>query len=240
MEICVITHLPTDMTFAQLIGIDEIDVVASACASFDGVCVASEMILAPIAVRDLEYVPYNPEDPEGTTYWIWDDPVEEGPGDDPLVTRNIAGNNRGWVSMNCAGYPTPPNCADVGASTLVDWMEHGYPEEFGPAPIWVRGDNGVKARPVAITSSRIGDILKIPVYGGPVAPEADHDGSGEPIQEIWPGKAYYHIIDFKCFVVTEVIATGNPKGIAGHFLPSCTGAGEPGCESDFKTFFLTE
>ncbi len=238
-EITVVAHTTAQMTFARVVGLDETTVSARASASFDGICTAGKMILAPVTIKNLPYEVYDADRPVETTYYIWDDPVEEGP--DPLSSNNIAGNNRGWLSMNCYGYGLPPdipNCANVGASTLADWMLNGYNSDF---PIgskqWVRGDNGVKTYPVAITQARIGDVLIVPLFD---EPDPGDPIEGEAIQEIHPGKAYYHINDAKCFLVTDVIATGNPKGIAGHFLPSCVVAGEPGCESDVKTIFLTE
>jgi hypothetical protein len=237
--ITVLAHTTTEMTFARLLGLEQVPVTARASASYAGVCTAGRMTLAPIAIKHYDYEEWDPDRPVETTYYIWDDDVEEGP--DPLSTNNIAGNNRSWLTMYCHGYGLPPdipNCANCGASTLTDWMLNGYDQEF---PIgekrWVRGDNGVKNRPVAITEARIGDILIIPIYD---EPDPGDPIEGDAIQEIHPGKAYYHINDALCFEVTAVIATGNPKGIEGHFLPSCLIAGEPGCESVVKTVFLTE
>jgi hypothetical protein len=237
--ITVLAHTNAEMTFAQVLGLEQVPVTARASASYDGVCTAGKMTLAPIAIKNLPFEDFDPERPDETTYYIWDDPVEEGP--DPLSSNNIAGNNRSWLTMYCHGYGLPediPECANCGASTLTDWMLNGYNQEF---PIgekqWVRGDNGVKNRPVAITEARIGDILIIPLYD---EPDPGDPIEGDAIQEIHPGKAYYHINDAECFLVTAVIATGNPKGIEGHFLPSCVIAGAPGCESVVKTVFLTE
>jgi hypothetical protein len=85
-------------------------------------------------------------------------------------------------------------------------MRHGYPGEVEVGS-WLRGDNGVKNHPVAITATRVGETLIIPIY--------------DLIDEIYPGKPYYRIKRLACFEVIEVIATGNPKGIRGRIV-QCT------------------
>ncbi len=231
-EITVVAHTTAQMTFARVVGLDETTVSARASASFSGICTAGKMTLAPIAIKKFTWITETDvTNPSAPLYTIWDDDVEEGP--DPESSHNIAGNNRGWLTMYCAGYPVPPECGDAGADLLSEWMLNGYNGEVDLSQVWIRGSSGVKTRPVAITQARIGDILLIPVYMPPAEGE-------DPIQELHPGKAYYYINDVACFYVKEVISTGNPKGIRGYFLGSCVAAGEPGCESAVKMVFLTE
>jgi hypothetical protein len=85
---------------------------------------------------------------------------------------------------------------------VTEWMMTGYP---GVAKVrtWMRGDSGLMTRPVAITQVRVGEVILIGIY----------DAS----ENLHPGKAYYHIKRFAAFEVTDIFATGNPKGIRGNF-----------------------
>jgi hypothetical protein len=244
-KITVIAHTNADMTFARVIGLQEVDVSARASASFASIALGGDAgpgTLAPVAIYKQDFVTVtNPISPPmgAPTYFIWDDDTEESPQD----PYNIAGNLRGWLNLDCRGPVTGtiPRCATAGASLLTDWMLYGYPHPVSfRSKLWIRGDNGVKARPVAITAARIGDVLHIPLYYEVAAGEPG--GPGDAIQELYPGDSYYHIVDLACFYVTGVEATGNPKGIRGYFMGSCAMSGKPGYDnnSPVKTIFLTE
>jgi hypothetical protein len=72
----------------------------------------------------------------------------------------------------------------------------------------------------------VGQVLYIAIY--------------DDIQDLHPGKPYYHIKKFAAFLVTQVHATGNPKGIEGQFkryvIPAAPGGGEDG---GLRTVVLT-
>jgi hypothetical protein len=254
-KITVVAHTTTDMTFARVIGLRDVDVSAKASASYASLMLGGDAgpgVLAPIALRACpageqcwDYVddPTQPGDAEPTT--IWDDDTYEGPWD----AYNVAGNNRGWLNLDCRGYPAEgqtlpegvPRCATAGASLLTEWMLNGYPDPVSfDSYLWIRGDNGVKARPVAITEARIGTYMAIPIFDD--VPAGSPGGPGEAIQALYPGDTYYHIVDLACFYVTGVQATGNPKGLTGLFTTGCAFAGSPGegWDSAVRTVFLTE
>jgi hypothetical protein len=239
----VTAHKDLSMSFAVILGIDEVTVIARAAAGTFGGIKETKGILAPIALYEPEdeiWYEYDPccdeEDPDPPCpvtceFTIWDDTTEdsdEGPWD-----GEVSGNLRGWSSPNCAGcHPADPecdpedaapSCGDAGADLLAEWMRHGYPGEV-VVDSWMRGDNGVKTHPVAITATRVGEILIIPLF--------------DDVEDLYPGKAYYHIKRLACFLVLEVIATGNPKGIHGRVV-NCTVPGviDPGLEGA-RTFRL--
>jgi len=63
----------------------------------------------------------------------------------------------------------------------------------------------------------------------------------DDIQDLHPGKPYYHVIKFAAFEVTAVHATGNPKGIEGIFRYYVTGA--PSDDDDdggLRTLVMTQ
>lgn len=209
--ITVVAHKSTEMTFARVVGVNQVTVDARASATFKPVAETGDM--APIAIKDFAFE-------YSETYTIWDDDVEDPP--DP-TTGNISGNNRGWLNLDCV---YPEECGDAGSSLLTEWMQYGYPGTV-ETETWIRGSSGVKTRPVAITQTRIGDVLKIAVY--------------VDIQDKHPGKAYYHVKKFAAFRVTRVHATGNPKGIEGKFEKWVT-PGRPGDGDDggLRTIVLTQ
>jgi len=128
-----------------------------------------------------------------TTYTIWDDVAERDP-----ATGYISGSYRGWLNLRCI-YPM--DCPVAGAQDLKDWMHSGYPAKV-KLNQWIRGDGGVKA--AVIQQAYVGQELRIPVY--------DH------VETKYENKAYYHVLTFAVFKVSEVIATGSPKGIRGKFI----------------------
>jgi hypothetical protein len=264
-EITVVTHKDTGMTFARLIGMHEVDVVARASASYASILFGGDTgpgVIAPITIRTCppgescwHVVPPEQLDEEHPDWLvsIWDDDTWEGPWD----PYNLAGNNRGWLNMDCRGHPDyeggqvlpegVPRCATAGASLLTDWMLNGYDQTVNwDTHLWIRGDNGVKARPVAITAARVDTYMGVPLFDDvrcddahcpePVCP-------GDAIQALYPGDTYYHIVALGCFYVKHVHATGNPKGIDGYFTTGCAFTGKPGdgsTGSPVRTFFLTE
>ena len=224
-EVWVTAHKDVPMAFGVILGIDELTVIARAAAGTFGGVREVRGILAPIALYEPEDELWYLHDPCcdgadpgacGVTceFTIWDDKTEDS--DDGPWDGSVSGNLRGWMSPNCAGcHPddpdcdpedAAPSCGDAGASTLAEWMRHGYPGEV-EVGTWLRGDDGVKAHPVAITATRVGETLIIPLY--------------DQIEDLHPGKPYFHIKRLACFEVIEVIATGNPKGIRGRIV-QCT------------------
>jgi hypothetical protein len=240
--IWVTTHKDVPMTFAVIVGIEEVTVSGRAAAATFGGVKEAKGIFAPIAL----YEPWNeiwyepcceegeepPDCPEICEFTIWDDTTEDsdaGPWD-----GSVSGNLRGWASPNCTGCnPHDPECApedavpecgDAGSSLLAEWMRNGYPGVVTTGT-WMRGDNGVKTHPVAITATRVGEVLIIAIY--------------DEIQDLYSGKAYYHIKRLVCFEVLEVIATGNPKGLYGRVV-NCTipGVIDPSDDEGARTFRL--
>jgi hypothetical protein len=136
----------------------------------------------------IKYYPYLYDTP----YVIWDDTAERDPS-----TGYISGSYRGWLNLQCI-YPM--DCAAAGAQDLKEWMHYGYPARV-KMDQWIRGDGGVKA--AVIQQAYVGQELKLPIY--------DH------IDTLYQNETYYHVITFAVFKVTEVISSGNPKGIRGYF-----------------------
>lgn len=208
--ITVVAQKDTEMTFAQMVGVTQVDVRAIAEAKYAPI--GAVRGLAPIAIISFPYE-YD------TPYTIWDDDTVEPP--DP-ESGDIAGNMRGWLSFDCV---FPDECGDAGASLLTEWMLNGYPG-MRSSKLWYRGSSGIKTKPVAITQTRVGEILYIPVY--------------DDIVDMYPGKPYYHVVRFAAFEVTAVYATSNPKGIEGVFK-EYVAAGPPddgGPDGGLRTIYL--
>jgi hypothetical protein len=151
-----------------------------------------------------------------TPYVIWDDDSERDP-----LSGYISGSYRGWLNLPCV-YPM--DCGAAGASDLKDWMINGCDAETR-VDTWIRGDNGVKAS--VIQQAHVGQILQIVVY--------------DQIDSLYANKTYYHAIKFAAFKVTQVYATGNPKGIRGEFQYYFT-AGPPsdGDDGGWRVVDLTQ
>jgi hypothetical protein len=137
-------------------------------------------------------------------YTIWDDTKESDP-----YSGNIQGSGRGWLCLTCV---YPQDCGTCGTSELVPWMREGF---GGTVTVgtYIRGDSGVKTP--CIQYAMVGDLLTVVVY--------------DRIEQKYPGKDYYHALKLAAFKVTQVYATGNPKGIRGEFQYYVT-AGPPGTE----------
>lgn len=204
--VTVVTHKNAEMTFARVVGVNQVNVSAQAAATFAPLRATSN--LAPIAVQNFLYQ-------FDSTYTIWDDDTDEPP--DP-TTGDITGNHRGWLNLACAGCDppregcdSPPSCGDGGASNLKEWMRNGYPGTT-ELDTWIRGSHGTKTS--VIKQAYVGQLLKVAVY--------------DNIDTLYPGKSYYHVVKFAAFKVTRVHFTGNPKGIEGQFK----GYVSPGPPSD--------
>jgi len=141
-----------------------------------------------------------------TPYVIWDDDSERDP-----LTGYISGSYRGWLNLDCV-YPA--DCGAAGADQLKHDMIYGS-NSLTHVNTWIRGDSGVKA--AVIQQAHVGQILYIVVY--------------DSIEAKYENKTYYHAIKFAAFKVTQVYATGNPKGIRGEFQYYVT-AGPPGDGED--------
>lgn len=151
-----------------------------------------------------------------TLYTIWDDERDMDP-----LTGNISGSYRGWLNLPCV---YPQSCGAVGSDLLKEWMTNGW---SGTARVntWIAGDGGVKA--AVIQQAQVGQVLNIIVY--------------DRMEQKYSGSFYYHAVKFAAFEVTEVIATGNPKGIRGYFKrvvkPGELGGGADG---GYRTIGLTQ
>ncbi|MGC8786698.1 MAG: pilus assembly protein TadG-related protein [Anaerolineae bacterium] len=128
----------------------------------------------------------------GVPYTIWDDDRDMDP-----VTGNISGSYRGWLNLPCV---YPQSCGAAGSSELKNWMVNGW-SGATRVDTWIAGDGGVKA--AVIQQAQVGKVLKIAVF--------------DRIEEKYSGQSYYHVVKFAAFKVTNVYATGNPKGIKGTF-----------------------
>ena len=209
--VTVVAYRDVPMTFARLVGLAQVTVRAQATARWAPV--GSVARLVPIAVKDFDYIFTH-------NYTIWDDDVADPP--DPLETDTISGNNRGWLNLDCL-YPA--ECGDAGADLTTEWMLNGYTGNVA-TDSWYRGSSGIMTRPLAITQARIGDMLFMPIY--------------DVIQDLYSGKAYYHIIKFAAFEVTQVYDTGNPKGLQGNFQYYTTsGPPSTGDDGGLRTVLLT-
>lgn len=128
----------------------------------------------------------------GVPYTIWDDDKDRDP-----VTGNISGSYRGWLNLPCV---YPQSCGAAGADQLKNWMVNGYSGKTR-VDTWIAGDGGVKA--AVIQQAKVGQVLKIAVF--------------DQIDQKYSNQSYYHVVKFAAFKVTNVYATGNPKGIRGTF-----------------------
>lgn len=127
----------------------------------------------------------------GKPYTIWDDAADADP-----LSGNIQGSYRGWLCMNCVDA----DCGACGEALLKSWMRDGYDGTMSVGT-WIRGETGVAAS--VIQQAVVGQLLTIVVF--------------DEKAEQYPGKDYYHSIKLAAFKVTDVLATGNPKGIRGTF-----------------------
>jgi hypothetical protein len=143
-SVTVVAHETANMTFARILGINNIDVNATAEAAWAPL--GAIYGCAPVAVRDFDYV-------FGNEYTIWDDTKDYDP-----LSGNISGGYRGWLNLACV-YPA--SCGAGGASQLKDWMANGYPGIMR-IDSWIRGDPGVKAS--VIHQVQVGQVLRIIVY----------------------------------------------------------------------------
>ncbi|MGC8786697.1 MAG: pilus assembly protein TadG-related protein [Anaerolineae bacterium] len=141
-----IAHKSVAMTFARIVGINQVSVSAQASATFRPVREAHG--LAPIAVQNFDYQ-YE------QTYTIWDDTKDRDP-----ESGDISGAYRGWLNLECV-YPM--SCGDGGASQLKEWMRNGYPGVV-QQNMWIRGSSGTKTS--VLQQARVGQLLLIAVYDG--------------------------------------------------------------------------
>lgn len=128
----------------------------------------------------------------GVPYTIWDDETDRDP-----TSGHISGSYRGWLNLPCV---YPQSCGAAGANSLKSWMVNGYQGKTR-VDTWIAGDGGVKA--AVIQQAQVGQVLKIAVF--------------DRIEAKYSTQPYYHVVKFAAFKVTNVYATGNPKGIKGTF-----------------------
>jgi hypothetical protein len=212
--VTVLAQAQVPMTFARVLGINELSVNAQAQATFT--TAGAGIGCAPLAIQDYDYdrgcYPGGPE------YYIWDDTKDSDP-----ATGHIAGAYRGWLNLDCRGE-NPPACGDAGASDEKDWMRNGYPDAI-ESDTWIRGSSGVKS--AVLTQAYPGQLLIIPLYTA--------------IQELHPGKDYYRVVNFAAFRVTQVVSKSNPKGLKGCFedyVNAAPPSGNP--DRGVRTVILTQ
>jgi hypothetical protein len=145
-SVTVVAHETANTTFARILGINNIDVNATAEAAWAPL--GAIYGCAPIAVRDFDY-----EIDPGQEYTIWDDTKDYDP-----LSGNISGGYRGWLNMSCV-YPA--SCGAGGASQLKDWMRNGY-QGILRIDSWIRGDPGVKSS--VINQAQVGQVLRVVIY----------------------------------------------------------------------------
>lgn len=150
----------------------------------------------------------------GVPYTIWDDEKDLDP-----TSGYISGSYRGWLNLPCV---YPQSCGAAGADQLKSWMVNGYQGKTR-VDTWLAGDSGVKA--AVIQQAQVGQVLKIAVFNS--------------IEAKYGTQSYYHVVKFAAFKVTNVYATGNPKGIKGTFeyMLSAGPSGE-GPDGGYRTVSL--
>lgn len=149
-------------------------------------------------------------------YTIWDDDRDIDP-----MTGNISGSYRGWLNLPCV---YPQSCGAAGSDLLKLWMIEGW-SGITSVNTWIAGDGGVKA--AVIQQAQVGQVLKIAVFNR--------------IEQKYTNQSYYYVVKFAAFEVTEVIATGNPKGIKGYFKRVVKpGEISGGADGGYRTISLTQ
>ncbi len=185
-SVTVVAHKDVPMTFARIIGIEQIAISAEA----EAICGVSGSAQGPcpIAVKNESFLKVSEG---GGEYTLWDSEEEMDPDG-----GNLSGSNRGWLSLPC----TYPDTCTEGANELKEWMLDGYPGSVD-VDSYVRPASGEMA--AVIQQAYVGQRLIMPVYDVLIDLE---------------GRPYYHLVGFAIFEVTDVISTGHPKGISGHFV----------------------
>jgi hypothetical protein len=185
-SVTVVAHKDVPMTFARIIGIEQIAISAEA----EAICGVSGSAQGPcpIAVKNDTFLKVSEG---GGEYTLWDSEEEMDPDG-----GNLSGSNRGWLSLPCA---YPDTCTE-GANELKEWMVDGYPGSVD-TDSYIRPASGEMA--AVIQQAYVGQRLIMPVYDVLIDLE---------------GRPYYHLVGFAIFEVTDVISTGTPKGISGHFM----------------------
>jgi hypothetical protein len=138
--VSVVAQADVHMTFARLLGIDQLEVGALAEATY-GTAGEGEGVVPialPYTTTWMTYVPFI----------LWDSDME-------------AGADRGWLNLDCRGDWLPPSCGDAGSAVEKDWMRDGYPEAI-EAETWIYGSSGVKGG--VLLTAEVGDLLILPVY----------------------------------------------------------------------------
>ncbi|MBC7233032.1 MAG: hypothetical protein H5T68_07330 [Chloroflexi bacterium] len=150
----------------------------------------------------------------GVPYTIWDDEVDRDP-----TSGHISGSYRGWLNLPCV---YPQSCGAAGSDLLKNWMLNGW-SGTTRVDTWIAGDGGVKA--AVIQQAKVGQVLKVAVF--------------DRVEAKYSTQSYYHVVKFAAFKVTNVYATGNPKGIQGTFEYMLS-AGPPGSGADggYRTISL--
>ncbi len=203
----VVARKDVAMTFARVMGINEVPVAAEAAA----ICAVAAGVygLNPLSIPN---VPYEISTPYETyTYRIWDrdvDSVTDMYGN--ALYSPSGGSARGWLSLDCR----LPDVCNEGADPLKGYLELGY-----PGIVYAGDDINKSSGVMAGLLKHVGEYLTIPVY--------------DYIFDCGTSSTCYHIIQFARFKVEGVYtAPGGAKYIQGQFVgyvtPAPAGEGPDG------------
>ena len=188
----VVARKDVAMTFARVLGINEVPVAAEAAA----ICApaAGAKGLNPLSIPDVRYQISTPQ--QTHTYRIWDrdvDSITDVYGT-PLYSPS-GGSARGWLSLDCR----LPDVCNEGESSLAGYLDDGY-----PGMIYVGDDVNKSSGVMAGLFKHVGEYLTIPVY--------------DYIFDCGTSSTCYHIIKFARFKVEGVYTYKGDKYIQGQFV----------------------
>ena len=183
-------------TFAQLFGINSVNVKATAVARAGGLQAAKWV--APIAVN-IEHPDLNCDTANGRPVPCFGKPTQV---DLENLHQPGSGNAAGAFSLiNLEAN----NTGNIGASTIGDWITSGYDQymelgNYNSAPSALWNDSHVRC---AMADRIAGDpVLLFPIYD-----RITGSGSG----------AEFHIVGWVAFYVTNYAANGNSGKVEGYF-----------------------
>jgi len=197
--VSVTAHSTVTTYFARLLGVETVDVSASATAICDQIYTGAGFW--PVAFDKLTWNTIA----VGSDFYVWDD---DKVGDDLCdkckcedvigSSASVAPGHRGWLRFpdTPAGYANPGSCGgNCGAAALKCYVENDY---YGPIHEGqcVPGEPGVDASALDAAESREGDELYILLW------DSGSCGAGNTIGDC-PGTPYY-IVGFGRIELVEV------------------------------------
>jgi hypothetical protein len=237
-QVTVTASSTVNTVFARLFGVPTVAVSAEATAACR---IASSVCnLWPLVASKDEYDAI----PDGSLMYIWDD---ENAG---LATSDVCSKcecggvafggpkvgpgHRGWVRFSPPTTGCTSACgSNCGASALGCWLINDWPGSLAIGQC-VPGNPGVKNSALDDAASRIGQLIKIPLYSTGTCTAANKVGS-------CPGDLYY-IGGFGCFEVVEVRTNLTLAPKAGYTKKDCptkarviTARKTSGCMSECDT-----